>query len=118
MKDSLGNDIKKPKYKTISCIITEYNQQKSSAIAGSIDFYESRNNTLLYSYPVDIQESFLNKWATANGDLKALSKESADKVNAVQIPFPTEIEMLLKASDDLKMKLKEAVRDHIGLLAN
>ncbi|MFI5135225.1 MAG: hypothetical protein ACHQD9_05195 [Chitinophagales bacterium] len=116
-KDSLGNDIKKPKFKTITCIVTEYAQKKSSSISGSIDFYNDRNSALLYSYPVNIQENFENHWATAVGDLNALSKESADKVKMGQLPFPSEIDMLLKASDDLKMKLKEAVRDHIGLLS-
>src|SRR5258705_13880727 len=69
-KDSLGNDIKKPKYKTITCIITEYTEQKSSTITGSIDFYRT-GNSLLYSYPFDVHEIFEHKWATANGDLKA-----------------------------------------------
>lgn len=116
-KDSLGNDIKKPKFKTISCIVTEYAQKKSSSISGSIDFYNDRNSALLYSFPVNIQENFENHWATASGDLNALSKESTDKIKMSPAPFPSEIDMLLKASDDLKLKLKEAVRDHIELLS-
>ncbi len=117
MKDSLGNDIKQTKYKTIKCIVTEYVEKKQASIAGTIDFYDSKTNSLLYSYPLDIQEVFEHHWATANGDLKALSPQSNDLVKIGPLPFPTEIEMLVKAGDDLKLKLKEAVRDHIQLLS-
>jgi hypothetical protein len=46
-----------------------------------------------------------------------MSKETADKVNIGPAPFPSEIDMVVKASEDLKMKLKEAVRDHIQILS-
>jgi hypothetical protein len=54
-KDSSGNDIKVPKYKTIKCVVTEYMQQKSTTLAGTIDFYQSDGNSLLYSYPFSVQ---------------------------------------------------------------
>ena len=117
MKDSLGNDIKKTKYKTISCIVTEYRQQKSSTISGTIDFYRASGNALLYSYPVDVTQMFEHFWATANGDLNALSRESEAKVKSGPAPFPTEVDMLLRVGEDLKMQLKNAVRDHMDLLA-
>jgi hypothetical protein len=117
MKDSLGNDIKKTKYRNIACIVTEYAQQKQASIAGSIDFISMSNNSVLYSYPVDITEFFEHRWATASGDLRALSKESADMIKIGALPFPSETEMLLKAGDDLKMTIRNAVRDHIEILA-
>lgn len=115
-KDSLGNDIKRPKYKTISCIVTEYTEQKSSTITGTIDFYRLGNNSLLYSYPFDVHEIFEHRWATANGDLKALTQASADKIKIGPAPYPNEIDMLLKVSDDLKGVVKDQVRNKIELV--
>src|SRR6185503_3289141 len=117
-KDSLGNDIKKPKYKTITCIVTEYIEQKSSTITGTIDFYRQENSTLLYSYPFDVHEIFEHHWATANGDLKALTPESAEKIKIGPAPYPTEIDMLLKVSDDLKTVVNEQMRNKIELVRN
>jgi len=117
-KDSLGNDIKKPKYKTISCIVTEYTEQKSSTITGTIDFYRTGNNSLLYSYPFDVHEIFEHHWATANGDLKALTQASADKIKIGPMPYPNEIDMLLKVSDDLKAQVKNVMREKIELVRN
>ncbi|MCY7411171.1 MAG: hypothetical protein LH473_12935 [Chitinophagales bacterium] len=117
-KDSLGNDIKTPKYKVITCTVTEFIQQKSSTIAGTLDFFKTGNNSLLYSYPVDVHEIFENHYATAIGDLKALSAESAKKIKTLPAPYPTEIDMLLKVSDDLKNTVKAAMRDKTELVRN
>jgi hypothetical protein len=57
-KRFIGNDIKTPKYKTIQCILTEYLQQKSSSINGTIDFYNTDNNSMIYSYPFSSNEMF------------------------------------------------------------
>src|SRR5262249_7881392 len=67
-KDSSGNDIRKPKYKTISCMVTEYVEQKTCSLAGSVDYHRTGNNSLLYSYPFNVNEVFEYHWATANGD--------------------------------------------------
>jgi hypothetical protein len=115
MKDSLGNDIRKVKYKTISCIVTEYQQKKSSAIAGSIAIYQGNNGSLLYNYPVNIEERFEHTWATATGDLNALTRESAQKVKQKPVAFPTEVAMLLLAGDRLKVQLKQIIRDHMNV---
>lgn len=117
-KDSAGNDIKTPRYKTIQCVITEYLQQKSSTISGTLDFYDSRNNSLLYSYPFSSNQLFEHPGAIANGDLNALSKESSLKIKSGPIPYPAEIDMLLQAGENLKVQVKNTIRDKMELVSN
>lgn len=117
-KDSLGNDIKTVKYKTIRCGIVEYLEQKSATIAGTIDFYNAGSKTLMYSYPFSSTKVFEHAWATANGDLSALSRESVAKIKSGPVPYPSEIDMLLQGADDLKVQVKNTIRSNMQLVRN
>lgn len=117
-KDSLGNDIKTPKYKTIKCVVTEYLQQKTSTIGGTIDFYDARNNSMIYSYPFSSNKLFQHVWATANGDLAALSRESSALIKIGPAPYPSEIDMLMQGGEDLKLQVKSVIRDKMELVRN
>ncbi|MEO6167671.1 MAG: hypothetical protein ABIO46_06115 [Chitinophagales bacterium] len=117
-KDSLGNDIKTPKYKTIKCVVTEYLQQKTALIGGTIDYYNARNNSMMYSTPFSSNKVFQHAWATANGDLTALTKESAAAIKIGPAPYPSEIDMLLQGGEDLKLQVKNVIRDKMYLVSN
>ena len=51
-KDTLGNDIKIPKYNTITCKVVEKLQSKSAAIIGSINYIDNRTNELIRTDPI------------------------------------------------------------------
>jgi hypothetical protein len=61
---------------------------------------------------------FQHFWATANGDLNALSKETAMKIQGGPAPYPTEIAMLLQGAEDLKVQVKNTIRNKIDLVRN
>src|SRR3972149_651794 len=46
IKDSLGNDIKKPKYKTITCNVVETHLSKTARVGGSLDYIDNHTNQL------------------------------------------------------------------------
>ena len=46
MKDSLGNDIKLPKYTTISCEVIETQQRKSAVVSGTLNILNTETNQL------------------------------------------------------------------------
>lgn len=117
-KDSLGNDIKTPKTKTIRCGVTEYLQQKTAAINGSIDFYDARRQSLLYSEPFSSNKIFQHSWAIANGDLEALTRESAAMIRVGPAPYPSETDMLLQGEEDLKRQMKQVISNHMDLVRN
>lgn len=116
MKDSLGNDIKIPKYKTIYCNVTEGVQYKSVVLAGSLDFWDNIDNKLLKSDPMRSEWYFKNVFATAAGDLNALSEESKKKIKSSQKPFPPNADMIMNAGDVLKSMVKESIRKNSYLL--
>ena len=101
-KDSLGNDIKKPKYKTISCKVLETIQHKAAHIEGSVDYYDNSSGQILRSRPFAADHIFDYASYLANGDLKALSKETRKLVGTKPVPFPRNIDMIYGAAETCK----------------
>jgi len=102
MKDSLGNDIKIPKTKTISCNIIETQQNKAVTISGSIDFINLSTTQVIKTDPITSQFFFNHMFAVAQGNLEALKPETKEKLNLRPLPFPTDFDMILKAGEIIK----------------
>ena len=58
MKDSLGNDIKFKKYKTLQCALIETVQSKACRIDGDIEIVQVNPNKVLKKDPLGAQSSF------------------------------------------------------------
>jgi hypothetical protein len=109
MKDSLGNDIKLKKYKTLQCALIETIQSKACRIDGDIEVVQANPNKILKKEPLGAQSSFENISARALGDVQALSQAQIDKTKAKQVPFPDDMEMVFRCSESLKMAINGAV---------
>ncbi|GDX51922.1 hypothetical protein LBMAG27_09690 [Bacteroidota bacterium] len=115
-KDSLGNDMKTKKYKTIACDVLETNQQKDGLVGATVDFYTSQNE-LIYSYPISGMSHWQYFSAVAVGDLNALTDASRAKLaHTVPAPFISDEEIILMAGDQLKPYLKSAIENNRGLV--
>lgn len=115
-KDSLGNDIKIPKTKIISCKVTEIQQYKACAIAGTIDFINNETNQTIKSEPIRAEWFFKNFYATTMGDLSALSQESTQKLQSSFKPFPTNGDMIMQTGNIMKGMAKDIIRRNANLL--
>jgi hypothetical protein len=109
MRDSLGNDIKVKKYKTVQCALIQTIQRKSCHIEGTIDVLQSNPNQLLKQDPIGAEAKFENISSRAIGDIQALNPRQLDRTKAKIIPFPTDIEMVMRCSDNLKMAIRGAM---------
>ena len=109
MKDSLGNDIKITKYKTITCEVIETQQKKTALVSGEIEFVEVANEQLLFTAPLTAQSLFENFAATAVGDVKALSAETKKKLGNKPLPFPSSAALILMSGDILKGMVKDII---------
>jgi hypothetical protein len=109
VKDSLGNDIKIPKYKTITCSIVETQQHKTALITGTLDYMNNETNQLMKSDPVTAQAFFENYFAKASGDLLALSDSTKKKIGNNYMPFPTNPAMIMLADNILKDMVKDII---------
>lgn len=110
MKDSLGNDIKIPKYKTIFCTVIETLQQKSVNIQGDIEIFSDNPRRLLKREPIGAATTFEHRSARAVGDRAALDEEALKLVDIGPLPFPSDPEMIILTSDIFRKAIADALR--------
>jgi len=99
MSDSLGNDIKIKKYKTLQCALITTLQTKSCRIDGDIEIIQVNPNKLLKKEPMGAQSTFENLSERALGDIGALNASQLERTKSQIIPFPSDIEMVLRCSE-------------------
>ncbi|NOZ45932.1 MAG: hypothetical protein GXO79_04030 [Chlorobi bacterium] len=109
-KDSLGNDIKQPKIITISCKVRETIQRRDISLQGRLLYNVVVNNKVLKEVPFGVDNFFENRYATANGDLRALKKETQRLLDNRPVPFPQDMDMIFTAGERLKNVIRDALR--------
>jgi hypothetical protein len=110
MKDTLGNDIKVPKYKTLQCALIETVQSKSCIIDGDIEVIQAVPSKVVKKDPLGAQSNFENISARALGDAQALSPAQVQKTRSQAVPFPSDMEMVMRCSDALKQAINGAIQ--------
>jgi len=109
MRDSLGNDIKQKKYRTLQCALVETIQSKACRIDGDVEVIQMNPNKVLKKDPIGAQSNFENVSSRALGDIQALNAKQLEKTKATQIPFPTDMEMVFRCSEKLKKAIEGAI---------
>jgi hypothetical protein len=112
MKDTLGNDIKQKKYKTVQCALVETVQRKSCRIDGDIEVIQMNPNKTLKKDPLGAQSNFENISSRALGDLQALSPQQLARTKSQAVPFPSDIEMVVRCSESLKQAIRGAMQNN------
>ncbi len=110
MRDSLGNSIKMKKYKTLQCALISTLQTKSCQINADIEIIQANPNKLLKKNPVGTHSIFENISARAIGDIEALDSRQLAKTKSQIIPFPSDIEMIMRCSESLKKAIWESIQ--------
>ncbi len=116
MKDSLGNDIKIKKYKTVTCTVKEHLQKREVSIEGFVNFRDLEKNTIIKQIPIGANNVFQNVYASANGDLSILDVTTKALLEKGPLPFPNDMEMIYMAGDALKESVKGAVLNNKSAL--
>ena len=111
MKDSLGNDIKQPKYKNLQCALVETIQSKTCRIDGDVDVIQMNPNKELRKDPIRAESNFENISSRALGDIQALNANQLERTKTSIVPFPTDIEMVIRCSQSLKMAIRGAIQN-------
>jgi len=112
MKDSLGNDIKQKKFKTLQCAIIETTQSKACRIDGDVEVIQMNPNKVLKKDPIGAQSNFENISSRALGDIQALNARELERTKTSIVSFPTDIEMVIRCSESLKMAIREAIQNN------
>ena len=117
MKDSLGNDIKKPKYKTITCNVVETHLTKSARVGGSLDYWDNHTNQLFKTDNIAADSFFEDGIVVVlGGDVNALTPETKKKIGRKPLPFPNAFDMLLQAGATLKGMVKNILNENKCIL--
>ncbi|MBK7629078.1 MAG: hypothetical protein IPJ16_18090 [Bacteroidales bacterium] len=112
MRDSLGNDIKQKKYKTLQCALIETIQTKACRIDGDVEVIQMNPNKVLKKDPIGAQSNFENVSSRALGDVQALTPKQLERTKTSIVPFPTDIEMVIRCSESLKMAIRGAIQNN------
>jgi hypothetical protein len=111
MKDTLGNDIKQTKYKNLQCALIETVQRKSCHIDGDVDVIQMNPNKELKKDPLRAESKFENISSRAIGDIQALNANQLERTKRSIVPFPNDIEMVIRCSESLKRAIRETIQN-------
>ena len=109
VKDSLGNKIKVDKMRTVTCKFFQFTQSKSAQIGAKVRFTDLRSGQEINAYPLSSQFVFEHIFANFQGDKRALEDDLLIYLNAREVPFPSNEQMVYDAGEDLKARLKGIV---------
>lgn len=112
MKDTLGNDIKQKKYKTVQCALIESIQRKSCRIDGDIEVIQMNPDKVLKKDPMGAQSNFENISSRALGDLQVLTPQQLERTKSQAVPFPSDIEMVIRCSESLKQAIRVSMQNN------
>jgi hypothetical protein len=112
MKDTLGNDIKQKKYKTVQCALAETIQRKSCRIDGDIEVIQMNTSKTLKKDPIGAESNFENISSRALGDFQALNKQQLERTKTQIVPFPSDIEMVVRCSESLKRAIRGTMQNN------
>lgn len=112
MRDSIGNDIKMKKYKTLQCALVETVQTKACRIDGDVEVIQMNPNKMLKKDPIGAQSTFENISSRALGDTNALTPELLERTKKQPVPFPTDLDMVMMCSENLKMAIRGAIQNN------
>ena len=110
MRDSVGNDIKQKKYKTVQCALVETIQTKACRIDGDVEVIQVKPNKVVKKDPIGARSDFENISSRALGDLQALNAKQLERTKTSTVPFPTDIEMIMRCSESLKLAIRGMIQ--------
>ena len=111
VKDSLGNPVKEPDYKTVTAFVTETWQEKVATVSGEV-VYMDKSGRVLKSVPIRSDAVFQNYYATATGYYDALSPQSKEKIGGKPLPFPYDDRMMIDALHLIEQEVRRATNDY------
>ena len=106
MKDSLGNDIKITKYKDLQCALIQTFQVKECVIGGDVEIKSAYPDKTIKKEPIGATSNFRHVSARAIGDVNALSAEQKQLLQSKVIEFPTDIDMVIMCTENLKKAIR------------
>jgi len=101
-KDTLGNDIKKPRMVWVFADILEVQRTKAATVGGVIKFYDARTKELMKAENFSVESHFKDFSCSFRGDKRALTSNTRNRLRGNPRPFPSNESLALDAATKLK----------------
>jgi len=116
-KDTLGNDIKVPRYKILRCTVMQRRMVKEATVEAQIEYMALYpNRRVIKLIPVGVTSVFENYTGRSRGDQGALLPEDLDLIRREPLPFPDDLSMVYNCSEPLKQAISNALRENNNLV--
>lgn len=106
-KDTLGNDITRPRQVVVRADVVEILQTKTVIVTGSLELYDLRTRRVVDREQLTAETNFENYASTFRGDRRALSPDTRRYLGNQPVDFPTDEALILDAASVLKTQLEE-----------
>lgn len=100
------------RHKTVQYALIETVQSKECHINGDIEVIQMNPERVVKKDPVGAQSGFEHVSSRALGDKQALNAKQLERTKSAPVPFPTDIEMVLRCSESLKMAIKGGIQNN------
>jgi hypothetical protein len=106
-KDTLGNDITRPRLILVRANVIEILQTKTAVVSGSLVLYDNRERRVVDEERLTAEARFENYASTYRGDRRAISSNTRRNLGTRPVGFPSNEALILDAADVLKPQLQE-----------
>jgi hypothetical protein len=115
-KDSLGNDIKVPKYKYLTCKLITREQTKEAMIEAKVQYILVSPRKILKNETVAGSSIFNHHSAKAIGNIDALLPEDLELIKVDALPFPDDISIIYDCLIPLKKSIEDVLRNNNNII--
>lgn len=110
-KDSLGKVIYVYVSETLTAYVTEVRRSKEAQVRGQLLFKDKVTNERLNTRPITVEAVFDEWFCTYEGDRKALSARTKNRLNSsYAVGFPSDFDLTMEAATILKHEMKNELR--------
>jgi len=109
-KDTLGNDIKRPRNVIVSALVLESYQRKLASIEARLELRDRKTRNLISSERLQADAIFEHYASTFQGDKRALSENTCRRIGNRPVPFPSDASLVYEVGEELKPVFKEKMR--------
>lgn len=112
-KDTLGNDIRTPRYAVVEARVTEIFREKNLELRAELELLNVEENLGLIE-PIIVRAVFEDYSCFVSGDRRALTERTRKRLKDYPAEFPTDFRLLLDTSNEVKRIFEREISRLVG----
>lgn len=109
-KDTLGNDIKTPRFIDVEARIVEVYRHKEALVEVGVEVIDLHREVMIESDRITHRVLFEDYSCDITGDRRALSDNARNKYRDYPLAFPSDTDMLITAANELRRDLRDKIK--------